>query len=109
MAVVIASASKVASANNLNVMATRGDRLMQARPPRCMWIRAGFDQVKGSVLLTEALLNTGSPHLSTGTVFRDVAAVWCTQMVMIPAGTFQMDRRRRKRAGVTTRALSMRW
>lgn len=48
------------------------------------------DLVERSVLLTEVLLSTGFPNLPTGTVFRDVAELWCPQMVQIPAGTFLM-------------------
>jgi hypothetical protein len=44
MGVVIALVSKVAGVNNLNLTTTRGDRLIEARPPRCGRLRAGFDQ-----------------------------------------------------------------
>ena len=41
---VIASVSKVAGVNNLNLTTTRGDRLTEARPPRGGRLRAAFDQ-----------------------------------------------------------------
>jgi hypothetical protein len=41
---VIALASKVVGLNNLNLTTTRGDRLIEARPPRSEWLWAGFDQ-----------------------------------------------------------------
>jgi chromosomal replication initiation ATPase DnaA len=44
MGVVIALVSKVGGVNNLNLTTTRGDRLIEARPPRCGRLRAGFHQ-----------------------------------------------------------------
>ncbi len=46
--------------------------------------------IERTTLLTEALLARSVWQLPAGTVFRDVAELWCPQMVVIPKGRFLM-------------------
>ncbi len=53
MGLVIALVSKVTGVNNLNLTTTRGDRLIETRPPLCGWLWAGFDQTNSTPAIRE--------------------------------------------------------